>query len=87
MSGDPGFEQAAEVLSRIRRTTADLDAVLAELESAVEPEVAAWPAAARARYREAKREWVAALDRMPECLDRAAQAFREISSPDPKRGR
>ncbi|WP_409462598.1 hypothetical protein [Amycolatopsis sp. GA6-003] len=87
MNGDPGFEQAAEVLSRIRRTSGDLGAVLAELESAVEPEVAGWPAAARARYREAKREWATALDRMPECLDRAAQAFREITAEDPKRGR
>lgn len=87
MSGDPGFEQAAEVLSRIRRMTADLGAVLAELESAAEPGVAGWPAAARARYREAKREWATALDRMPECLDRAARAFREISAEEPKRGR
>ncbi|WP_162834344.1 WXG100 family type VII secretion target [Amycolatopsis circi] len=87
MSGDPGFEQAAEVLSRIRRTTGDLGAVLAELESTVEPEVAGWSAEARARYREAKREWSTALDLMPECLDRAARAFREISAEEPKRGR
>ncbi|MFD2465955.1 hypothetical protein [Amycolatopsis silviterrae] len=87
MSGDPGFEQAAEVLSRIRRTTGDLGAVLAALESEVEPAVARWPAAARARYRDAKREWATALDRMPECLDRAAEAFREISAEDPDRDR
>ena len=87
MSDDPGFEQAAEVLSRLRRTTGDLGAVLAALESAVEPDVARWPAAARARYRAAKREWATALDRMPECLDRAAEAFREISAEGPDRGR
>ncbi|WP_037367784.1 WXG100 family type VII secretion target [Amycolatopsis orientalis] len=86
MSGDPGFAQAAEVLSRIRRTTGDLGAMLAELETAVEPEVAGWPAGARARYQEARREWATALDRMPECLDRAARAFREITVEDPKRG-
>ncbi|WP_027928494.1 WXG100 family type VII secretion target [Amycolatopsis benzoatilytica] len=87
MSGlDPGFGPAAEVLARLRGTTGDLGAVLAELESAVEPGVADWPVEAQARYRAAKREWTAALELMPGCLDRAAEAFREIAAEEPDIG-
>lgn len=61
------------------KTTGGLRAVMAELESTVEQELAGWPPEAAARYRAAKREWTAALDRMPECLDRARDAFEEIA--------
>jgi len=83
MNGDPGFAPAAEVLARLRGITGDLAEVLAVLESEVEPAVARWPAGDRARYREARREWTAALELMPGCLDRAAEAFREITAGEP----
>ncbi|MBB4688440.1 WXG100 family type VII secretion target [Amycolatopsis jiangsuensis] len=68
-------------------TTSGIRAVLAELESAVERELPGWPAEMKARYRTARREWDEAVRRMPECLDRARQAVREIAGEEPDRGR
>ncbi|WP_033293732.1 WXG100 family type VII secretion target [Amycolatopsis jejuensis] len=86
MTRDPDFRQADEILGRIRETTSDIGAVLAELESTVEPDVEHWPADAKARYRAAKHEWTAAVHRMPECLERARQAFCDIAAEESDRG-
>ncbi|SEO63133.1 WXG100 family type VII secretion target [Amycolatopsis saalfeldensis] len=73
------FSHADDILDRMGATTGGLRAVMAELESTVEQDLAAWPAEAQARYRAAKQEWTEALARMPQCLDRARDAFEEIA--------
>ncbi|WP_329067243.1 WXG100 family type VII secretion target [Amycolatopsis sp. NBC_01480] len=77
--GGSDFSHADDILDRMGATTGGLRAVMAELESTVEQDLAAWPAEARARYNAAKQEWTEALARMPECLDRARDAFEEIA--------
>jgi uncharacterized protein YukE len=77
--GGSDFSHADDILDRMGETTGGLRAVMAELESTVEQDVAGWPPEAQARYSAAKQEWTAALARMPECLDRARDAFEEIA--------
>lgn len=74
-----GFADAREILDRMEHTTSGIRAVLTDLESTVERDLTGWPPGARARYRAAKREWTVALERMPRCVERARDAFQEIS--------
>jgi uncharacterized protein YukE len=78
-AGPSDFSHADDILDRMGATTGGLRALMAELESTVEQDLAAWPAEAQARYNAAKQEWTEALARMPECLDRARDAFEEIA--------
>ncbi|QRP47158.1 WXG100 family type VII secretion target [Amycolatopsis sp. FDAARGOS 1241] len=73
------FTEADEILDRVGKTTGGIRAVLTQLESTVEQDVAGWTPEAQARYWAAKRVWTAALERMPDCVERARDAFREIS--------
>ena len=67
------------VLDRVGSVTGGIRALLEELASAVEPQLDGWTGSARAEYLEAKRAWELAAGRMPECLDRARDAFGEIA--------
>ncbi|MGW4482890.1 WXG100 family type VII secretion target [Amycolatopsis sp. NPDC004368] len=73
------FTDADEILDRMGKTTGGIRAVLAELESTVERDMAGWTPEAQARYWSAKRAWTDAVDRMPGCVARAREAFREIA--------
>ncbi|WP_326566084.1 hypothetical protein VSH64_29930 [Amycolatopsis rhabdoformis] len=73
------FTDADEILDRMGKTTGGIRAVLAELESTVERDMAGWTPEAQARYWAAKQAWTEAVARMPECVERAREAFREIA--------
>ncbi|MEV6897315.1 hypothetical protein [Amycolatopsis sp. NPDC051372] len=73
------FTDADEILDRMGRTTGGIRAVLAELESTVERNLAGWTPEAQARYWAAKQAWTEAVGRMPDCVERAREAFREIA--------
>ncbi len=68
-----------DFLDRMGSVTGGIRTLLEELESIVEPRLAGWTGSARAEYLEAKRSWEAAAGRMPECLERAREAFGEIA--------
>jgi uncharacterized protein YukE len=70
------------VLDRMGSVTGELGELLAELEASVEPELAGWTGEAKEQYLLAKRDWARAAERMPECLDRAREAFGELARGD-----
>ena len=67
------------VLDRMAAITGELGELLAELEADVEPGLAGWTGEAREEYLRAKRDWGRAVERMPECLERAREAFDELA--------
>ncbi|OXM67379.1 WXG100 family type VII secretion target [Amycolatopsis vastitatis] len=67
------------VLDRMAAITGELGELLAALEADVEPELAGWTGEAREEYLRAKRDWGRAVERMPECLERAREAFGELA--------
>jgi uncharacterized protein YukE len=73
------FTLADLVLDRMGSITGGLGELLAELESTVEPGLDGWTAEAREQYRQAKRDWARAAERMPDCVDRARGAFGELA--------
>jgi uncharacterized protein YukE len=73
------FSFAGLVLDRMGALTGELGALLAELESAVEPGLAGWTGEAREEYVRAQRDWARATERMPACLERAREAFGELA--------
>ncbi|MDT7805854.1 MAG: hypothetical protein QOI78_9287 [Actinomycetota bacterium] len=73
------FTLADLVLDRMGSITGGLGELLAELESTVEPGLAGWTDEGRERYLQAKRDWVKASERMPDCVDRAREAFGELA--------
>jgi uncharacterized protein YukE len=73
------FTLADLVLDRMGSITGGLGDLLAELESTVEPGLAGWTDEARERYLLAKRDWARAAERMPDCVDRAREAFGELA--------
>jgi len=76
---EPGFGLADLVLDRMAGITGELGELLAELESTVEPGLAGWTDEAREEYLRAKRDWVRAAGRLPDCLDRARSAVGELA--------
>lgn len=73
------FTLADVVLDRMGTVTGGIRELLDRLESTVEPRLPGWTGGAREEYLEAKREWEAAAERMPDCLERARKAFGEIA--------
>jgi uncharacterized protein YukE len=73
------FTLADFVLDRMGSITGGIGELLADLESTVEPGLAGWTDEARERYLQAKRDWVKATERMPDCVDRARDAFGELA--------
>jgi uncharacterized protein YukE len=67
------------VLDRMGSITGGIGELLADLESTVEPGLAGWTDEARERYLRAKLDWVKAAERMPDCVDRAREAFGELA--------
>jgi uncharacterized protein YukE len=73
------FTLADFVLDRMGSITGGIGELLADLESTVEPGLAGWTDEAREQYLLAKRDWARAAERMPDCLDRARDAFGELA--------
>jgi uncharacterized protein YukE len=73
------FTLADLVLDRMGSITGGIGDLLADLESTVEPGLAGWTDEAREQYLQAKLDWVKAAERMPDCVDRAREAFGELA--------
>lgn len=73
------FTLADVILDNMGQINTGIKTMLTDLESNVERSLSEWTGDAQTQYWDAKRQWNQAADKMPECLQRARQAFGEIA--------